>query len=114
MSSGGQYHITFTDADNTVRREGGLVVVDVDDIDAQGAGARQLGRSFVRGDDCQTVKVPNLPVENDVGLDDAGKGRFDHEGVVVIAIHDVVDSVGVRARVAVRRRNLKMAMNPGH
>ena len=98
---------TFTDADDAVRREGGLVVVDVDDVDAQGAGARQLRCPFVGGDDGQPVKVTNLAIQHNVGLDDAGEGRLDHERVVVITVHDVVDDVGIGSRITVRGGHLR-------
>ena len=86
----------------------GLIVVDVDNVDAQSAGARQLRRPLVRRDNGQSVKVSNFTIEDDVGLDDAGERRLDDKGVVVVAIDNVVDGVRIGARISIRRRHLRV------
>jgi len=82
--------LTLTDTDDTVRRERGLVVIHIHDVNTQGRGPRQLWRSFIRGNDCEAVSVPDLPVQYDVGLHQTREWRLNYECVVMVTIDDVV------------------------
>lgn len=101
------YEITFADADNAVWWKRRLIVIDVDNVDAQRAGARQLRRSFVGGYDSQPIEIANFTIKNYVGLDDAREWRLDDERVVVVAVHNVVDDVRIGAHISIRRRHLR-------
>jgi hypothetical protein len=97
----------LADADDAVWWERGLIVIDVDNVDAQRAGARQLRRSFVGGYDSQPIEVADFTIKNYVGLDDAGEWRLDDERVVMVAVHNVVDDVRIGAHISIRRRHLR-------
>lgn len=93
---------TFANADDAVWWERRLIIVHIDNIDSERAGPGKLGRSFICSYDCQLVKVSNLPVQHNVGLDDSREGRLDHESVVVIPVHDMIDRIGIGPYIAVR------------
>lgn len=98
--------LTLAHADDGVRWEGGLIVVDVHDIDAERGSARQLGPTLVSGDHGEPIRVSDLAVQHDVGLDEAGERRLDHERVVMVTVHDVVQNVRVGALIRVSGRYL--------
>ncbi len=94
---------TFADADDAVWWKSGLIVVDIDNVDAQGASARQLRRSFVSGYDSQSIEITNFTIKNYVGLDDAREWRLYDERVVMVAVHNVVDDVRIGAHISISR-----------
>lgn len=91
-----------------MRRESRLIIIDVNDVNTKRASARQLWRTLVGGDDRQPVEVTDFTIQHNVGLDYAGEWRFNHECVVVITVHDMIDRVGIGARISIGGRYLNL------
>ena len=94
---------TLANADDAVRWKSGLIVIDVNNVDAQCASSSQLRRSFVGGYDRQPIEIANFPIKNYIGLDDAGERRLNDERVVVVAVYNVINDIGIGTHISIRR-----------
>jgi hypothetical protein len=85
-----------------VRRKGRLVIVHVNNVNSQRRGTRQLRRTLVSNYHSDAVGVPDLSVQNDVGLHQPGECGFDYESVVMVTVHDVVEEPRVGTLIGIR------------
>lgn len=82
--------LTFGDTDDTVRRECGLVVIDVHDVDANCGSSCELRHAFVCSNYRQTIHVSDFSIKHNVGLYKSREWRLNYKGIVVIPVYYVI------------------------
>lgn len=82
--------LTFGDADDTVGRECGLVVIDVHNVYANCGSSCELRHAFVCSNYRQTVHVSDFSIKHNVGFYKSREWRLNYEGIVVVSVYYVI------------------------